>query len=69
MGCDSRMPEGPIGGLGDFVIGPHLHADVNADINLKVVAAEKIYCDINRPCVVLRAKLKGHTKWCSPKTC
>jgi large subunit ribosomal protein L9 len=35
-----RMPEGPIHELGDFEIGLHLHADVNVDINLKVVAEE-----------------------------
>ncbi|MDH4073364.1 MAG: 50S ribosomal protein L9 [Gammaproteobacteria bacterium] len=35
-----RMPDGPIHDLGDFVIGLHLHADVNVDINLKVVADE-----------------------------
>jgi len=35
-----RMPDGPIHELGDFVISLHLHADVNVDINLKVVAEE-----------------------------
>lgn len=35
-----RMPDGPLHELGDFVIGLHLHADVNVDINLKVVAEE-----------------------------
>jgi len=35
-----RMPDGPIHELGDFTIGLHLHADVNVDINLKVVAEE-----------------------------
>jgi len=35
-----RMPDGPIHDLGDFEIGLHLHADVNVDISLKVVAEE-----------------------------
>ena len=35
-----RMPDGPIHDLGDFAIGLHLHADVNVDIGLKVVAEE-----------------------------
>lgn len=35
-----RMPDGPIHDLGDFAIGLHLHADVNVDISLKVVAEE-----------------------------
>jgi len=35
-----RMPDGPIHEVGDFVIGLHLHTDVNVDINLKVVAEE-----------------------------
>lgn len=35
-----RMPDGPIHELGDFEIGLHLHADVNVDINVKVVAEE-----------------------------
>lgn len=35
-----RMPDGPIHELGDFDIGLHLHADVNVDINVKVVAEE-----------------------------
>ncbi len=38
--AEVRMPDGPIHELGDFVIGLHLHADVNVDINLKVVAEE-----------------------------
>ncbi|MDH3442067.1 MAG: 50S ribosomal protein L9 [Gammaproteobacteria bacterium] len=35
-----RMPDGPIHDLGEFAIGLHLHADVNVDISLKVVAEE-----------------------------
>ena len=35
-----RMPDGPIHELGDFSIGLHLHADVNVDVSLKVVAEE-----------------------------
>ena len=35
-----RMPDGPIHELGDFEIGLHLHADVNVDISVKVVAEE-----------------------------
>ena len=35
-----RMPDGPIHQLGDFSIGLHLHADVNIDVSLKVVAEE-----------------------------
>lgn len=35
-----RMPDGPIHELGDFGIGLHLHADVNVDVSLKVVAEE-----------------------------
>ncbi len=38
--AEVRMPDGPLHELGDFVIGLHLHADVNVDINLKVVAEE-----------------------------
>ncbi|MDA0681445.1 MAG: 50S ribosomal protein L9 [Proteobacteria bacterium] len=38
--AEIRMPEGPIHEVGDFVIGLHLHAAVNVDINLKVVAEE-----------------------------
>jgi large subunit ribosomal protein L9 len=38
--AEVRMPDGPIHELGEFVIGLHLHADVNVDINLKVVAEE-----------------------------
>ena len=35
-----RMPDGPIHELGDFAIGLHLHADINVDVSLKVVAEE-----------------------------
>ncbi|MCH9693928.1 MAG: 50S ribosomal protein L9 [Gammaproteobacteria bacterium] len=35
-----RMPDGPIHQLGDFQVGVHLHADVNAEVTVKVVAAE-----------------------------
>jgi large subunit ribosomal protein L9 len=35
-----RMPEGPIHELGEYEIGMHLHADVNVNVNLKVVAEE-----------------------------
>ena len=38
--AEVRMPEGPIHELGDFTIGIHLHADVNVDVNLKVVAED-----------------------------
>lgn len=38
--AEIRMPDGPIHDLGDFTIGLHLHADVNVDVNLKVVADE-----------------------------
>lgn len=35
-----RMPDGPIHELGDFQIGVHLHPEVNAEVTVKVVAAE-----------------------------
>ena len=38
--AEVRMPDGPIHELGDFQIGLHLHADINVDINVKVVADE-----------------------------
>lgn len=38
--AEVRMPEGPIHEIGDFDIGLHLHADVNVDIKVKVVADE-----------------------------
>ena len=34
-----RMPDGPIHQLGDFVIGVHLHGEVNAEVTVRVVAA------------------------------
>ena len=37
---DVRMPDGPIHELGEFVIGVHLHSEVNADVNIRVVPAE-----------------------------
>jgi len=38
--AEIRMPEGPIGELGEFPIGVHLHSEVNAEITVRVVAAE-----------------------------
>ena len=35
-----RMPDGPIHELGDVSIGVHLHADVNVDVTVKVVAED-----------------------------
>lgn len=35
-----RMPDGPIHQLGEYQIGVHLHAEVNAEVTVKVVAAE-----------------------------
>ncbi len=35
-----RMPDGPIHSLGDFKVGVHLHGDVNAEVTVRVVAAE-----------------------------
>lgn len=35
-----RMPDGPIHELGEFLIGVHLHPEVNAEIKVRVVAAE-----------------------------
>ena len=35
-----RMPDGPIHALGEYEIGVHLHSDVNAVVNVRVVAAE-----------------------------
>jgi len=36
--AEVRMPDGPIHEIGDYVIGLHLHSEVNVNINLKVVA-------------------------------
>ena len=38
--AEVRMPDGPIHEVGDYVIGLHLHTDVNVDVNVKVVADE-----------------------------
>jgi len=35
-----RMPDGPIHELGEYQIGVHLHSEVNAEIIVRVVAAE-----------------------------
>lgn len=35
-----RMPDGPIHEIGDFVVGLHLHTDINVDITVKVVAED-----------------------------
>jgi large subunit ribosomal protein L9 len=35
-----RMPDGPIHELGEFQIGVHLHSEVNAELTVRVVAAE-----------------------------
>ena len=35
-----RMPDGPIHELGEFPVGVHLHAEVNAEVTVRVVAAE-----------------------------
>jgi large subunit ribosomal protein L9 len=35
-----RMPDGPIHTLGEFQIGVHLHGEVNAEVTIRVVAAE-----------------------------
>jgi large subunit ribosomal protein L9 len=35
-----RMPDGPIHELGEFQIGVHLHGDVNAEVTVRVIAAE-----------------------------
>ncbi len=38
--AEIRMPDGPIHELGEFVIGVHLHSEVDAEIAVRVVAAE-----------------------------
>jgi len=38
--AEIRMPDGPIHELGEFAIGVHLHSEVDAEITLRVVAAE-----------------------------
>jgi large subunit ribosomal protein L9 len=35
-----RMPDGPIHELGEFQIGVHLHSEVNAEVTVRVIAAE-----------------------------
>ena len=35
-----RMPDGPIHELGEFQIGVHLHADVDSEVTVRVVAAD-----------------------------
>ena len=35
-----RMPDGPIHELGDFVLGLHLHSDVDTEFTVKVVPEE-----------------------------
>ena len=35
-----RMPEGPIQELGEFVVGVHLHPEVNVDIAIRIVEVE-----------------------------
>ena len=38
--AEVRMPDGPIHELGEFAIGVHLHSEVDAEITVRVVAAE-----------------------------
>ena len=38
--AEIRMPDGPIHELGEFAIGVHFHSEVDAEITLRVVAAE-----------------------------
>jgi large subunit ribosomal protein L9 len=38
--AEIRMPEGPIHEVGDFVVGLHLHTDINVDVTVKVVPEE-----------------------------
>ena len=38
--AEVRMPDGPIGELGEFPVGIHLHSEVNAEITVRVVATE-----------------------------
>ncbi len=35
-----RMPDGPIHELGEYQVGVHLHSEVNAEVTVRVVAAE-----------------------------
>lgn len=38
--AEIRMPDGPIHDVGDFAVGVHLHTEVDAQITVKVVAAD-----------------------------
>jgi large subunit ribosomal protein L9 len=38
--AEIRMPDGPIQELGEFAIGVHLHSEVDAEVTVRVVAAE-----------------------------
>ncbi|MBT8093067.1 MAG: 50S ribosomal protein L9 [Gammaproteobacteria bacterium] len=38
--AEIRMPDGPIGELGEYPIGVHVHSDVDAEILVRVVAAD-----------------------------
>lgn len=38
--AEIRMPDGPIGEVGDYPIGVHLHSEVDAEILVRVVAAD-----------------------------
>jgi large subunit ribosomal protein L9 len=38
--AEVRMPDGPIHELGEFTVGVHLHSEVNAEVTVRVVAAE-----------------------------
>lgn len=38
--AEVRMPDGPIHELGEFAVGIHLHSEVNAEVTVRVVAAE-----------------------------
>lgn len=38
--AEIRMPDGPIGELGEYPIGVHLHSEVDAEILVRVVAAD-----------------------------
>ena len=35
-----RMPDGPIHEVGEFVVGVHLHSEINVDITVRVVPEE-----------------------------
>jgi len=38
--AEIRMPDGPIHELGEFPVGVHLHSEVDAQVTVRVVAAE-----------------------------